>query len=128
MDPKEQRKHPRAVVSIPGKFNVLIPENTFQPKEFECHVEDMSERGAMLTVLLDPETYSSMLQKTRYCRLTFDHPELPTRVTGRAVWLQPHGRDKERVYKIGLFFEDCPTDIVVALRGFVNKAKEESKS
>lgn len=74
----------------------------------------------MINVCLAPETYSMMLQKTRYCRLVFagiDH--LPEKVAGRAVWLQPQGNDSERSYRIGLFFEDCPVEIVSALKSFV---------
>lgn len=116
----EQRQHKRMAVSVPARFSILIPENTFRPIEYDCEVLDISERGAMVNVCLAPETYSMMLQKTRYCRLTFsgiDH--LPDKVAGRAVWLQPQGNDADRSYRIGLFFEDCPLEIVSALKNFV---------
>ncbi len=118
--PAEKRQHNRVSVSLPARFSILIPENTFRPVEYDCEVMDLSERGAMINVSLAPETYSMMLQKTRFCRLEFsgiDH--LPDKVSGRAVWLQPQGNDSQRSYRIGLFFEDCPAEIVSALKTFV---------
>lgn len=118
--PQENRKYDRAAVSLPARLSVLIPEQTFRPIEQDCEILDLSERGAMLNVRLSPESYSLMLQKTRYCRLEFAGAvDLPSKVTGRAVWLQPQGNDESRVYRIGLFFEDCPAEIVSMLRSYV---------
>jgi len=116
----EKRRYLRASVCLPARFSVLIPELTFRPVEQDCEVLDISERGAMVNMRLSQETYSLMLQKTRYCRLELDNVTgLPQRITGRAVWLQPQGNDENRNYKIGLFFEDCPPEIVSALRAYV---------
>jgi hypothetical protein len=80
----------------------------------------------MLNVRLSAENYSLMLQKTRYCRLEFyDVENLPERVTGRAVWLQPQGKDEDRTFRIGLFFEDCPSEIVSGLRKYVDSQKKD---
>ncbi len=119
--PADKRKSVRVEISLPARFSILIPENTFRPLEYDCEVMDLSERGAMINVSLAPETYSLMLQKTRHCRLAFsgiDH--LPDKVAGRAVWLQPQGNDEQRCYRIGLFFEDCPAEIVNSLKAFVS--------
>jgi len=124
MSQSDNRRFERVHVSLPAKFSVLIPEHTFRPVEYECEVLDLSERGAMVNVRLASENYSAMLQKTRYCRLDFlDAIDLPERVTGRAVWLQPQGKDDDRTFRIGLFFEDCPAEIVEALRKYVDKLK-----
>ncbi len=124
MSESDKRKYERVIVSIPAKFSVLIPEHTFRPVDYDCEVLDISERGAMINVRLSPDNYGAMLQKTRYCRLEFyDEANLPDKVTGRAVWLQPQGKEDERIYRIGLFFEDCPAEIVSGLRRFVDKIK-----
>jgi hypothetical protein len=114
--------HKRIVVSIPARFSILIPENTFSPVELDCEVLDMSERGAMINVCLSSETYSMMLGKTRFCRLRFSEKDhLPKKVGGRAVWLQPQGNDSRRSYRIGLFFEHCPAETVSLLTAYVNR-------
>ena len=125
----ENRKFERVNVSLPAKLSILVPEHTFSPLEYDCEVMDLSERGAMIMVQLLPESYSQMLQKTRYCRLRFSGiPGLPDRVTGRAVWLQPQGKDEHRTYRVGLFFEDCPLEIVTALKNYVNDIKSSGAS
>lgn len=124
-NPAEKRKYERVSVALPAKFSVLIPEQTFQPVNYDCEVIDLSERGAMVNVQLTPENYSMMLQKTRYCKIDFGGiDDLPNRVTGRAVWLQPQGNNENRIYRIGLFFEDCPPEIVSALKTFVESLKK----
>lgn len=120
----ENRRFTRKSVAIPAKLSVLIPEETFQPMDFECEIMDISERGAMLRVQLHADIYSLMMKKTRYCRVDFTPtPGLPDKVTGKAVWLQPQGNsDTGRSYRIGLFFEDCPQEIVTMLRNYVDSA------
>lgn len=118
---EEKRRFNRVSVSIPARFSVLIPEHTFRPVDYECEVLDLSIRGAMVNVHLTHDNYRLMLQKTRYCRLEFIGADaLPDRITGRAVWLQPQGKEDNRVYRIGLFFEDCPEQIVSGLQNFID--------
>lgn len=123
-DPKDNRQSERVMVALPATISILIPEQTFRPITQNCEVVDISERGAMINVQISPESYTQMLRKTRYCRLEFpDHDELPKKVTGRAVWLQPQGPEENRFYRVGLFFEDCPPEIVSALRTFIRSIK-----
>ena len=123
----ENRRYTRVSVSIPAKLSVLIPEETFQPVTYDCKVLDISERGAMMQVQIEPETYSLMMRKTRYCRMDFSEIEgLPDKVTGKAVWLQPQGNNENgRFYRIGLFFEDCPAENVSKLRKYVDSIKSQ---
>lgn len=124
-DNAEKRQYERVAVSIPAKFSVLIPEHTFRPVDYDCEVLDLSIRGAMVNLRLSADNYSLMLQKTRYCRLEFSGIDnLPDKVTGRAVWLQPQGKEEDRIHRIGLFFEDCPDEIVSALKTFVDSLKK----
>lgn len=121
----EQRKTERVTVTIQAQMSILIPENTFNPLNHPCQLVDLSERGAMVIVKLAQETYSAMLKKTRYCQIQF--PEdlgLPKKVTGRAVWLQPHVVGQDRTFRIGLFFEDCPAEIVSKVRSYVANMKK----
>lgn len=120
MEAKQQRQFERIKVSVEATFGILIPEATFQPAQFKATVSDLSERGAMVLVKLDPDTYRQMLHKSRYCRITFAEKGLPVKLIGRAVWIQPQGKVDEIFYKIGLFFEDCPIHVVEQLRRYVS--------
>jgi hypothetical protein len=121
MQPKQDRRFDRVQVSLEASFGILVPEATFQPALFKAIVSDLSERGAMVRVELDQDTYRHMLQRTRFCRLTFDQDGLPGKLIGKAVWIQPQDKSADgRIYKIGLFFEDCPTHVCEQLRHFVN--------
>ena len=120
----DKRKYERVATNLAATLSILIPEETFSPVTNGCEVIDISERGAMVQISLAPESYSQMLQKTRFCRLEFqDTHNLPKRLTGRAVWLQPQGSLQNRSYKVGLFFEDCPPEIVSQLQNYVNHIK-----
>lgn len=125
MEHSERRRGERITVSLEAKLNIIIPENTFQPIEVSALVVDLSERGALLVVRLDPETYSALLQKTRYCRISLLEPndELPEKITGRAVWIQPQGSIELRNYRLGLFFEDCPETVSEKLKAYIDKRK-----
>jgi hypothetical protein len=121
------RKSERISVAIEGQFSILIPEATFQPIHFPCVIRDLSERGAMVEVNLNNETYRMLLQKTRFCRLVLPAGHgLPDRVVGRSVWIQPEGKGDDLKYKIGLFFEDCPAAIVEQLRGYLQYVRDNA--
>ena len=132
MEPNPQfspRKYERYTVTVEAQFNILIPEDTFQPLNFPCTIRDLSERGAMVEVQLNPDIYRMLLQKTRFCRLNFPAGlGMPDRVVGRSVWIQPEGKGEVRNFKIGLFFEDCPTAIMEQLRAFLERARSEPQS
>lgn len=115
-----KRKYPRVAVELETEMSVLIPESTFQPIVHSAIVTDLSERGAMVKLRLDDEVYRTLLQKTRYCRLAFrGTKEIPEKLIGKAVWIQPEQHGQETTYKIGLFFEDIPQALAEHLRAFV---------
>lgn len=121
MDPKLQRRHERIQVSIQAQFGVLVPEATFQPALFMAEVCDLSERGAMVNVCLDHQTYVALLQRTRYCRLALPAGEgLPDRIIGKAVWIQPVGRGDEKTYRIGLFFDEIDDRTAEQIKAYVD--------
>jgi hypothetical protein len=121
MSQPPKRRYPRVAVDLPTELSVLIPEETFQPVIHKATVTDLSERGAMVQVELKEDIYRTLLQKTRYCRLTFlNVPSLPDKIIGKAVWIQPEGSISHTKYKIGLFFEELPEKIAEQLRTYVD--------
>ena len=112
-----------------AQFDILIPEHTFSTQMFPTRVCNISERGAMAIIDLDPEIGALLLHKTRYCRVCFSESELPPKVQGRAVWIEPQKGappGKER-YRIGIFFENVTDDDQVKLQKFVAAALVRSK-
>lgn len=122
MEPGKKRQYPRVAVDLRARVSVLVPEQTFQPTVHDARVLDMSERGALVVMALTGDVYRSLLQQIRYCRLQFtEADELPHRMIGKAVWIQPESRGGAMQYKLGLFFEDIPDDELVRLRAFIDK-------
>jgi len=112
-----------------AQFDILIPEHTFSTQMFPSRVCNISERGAMAIIDLDPEIGALLLHKTRYCRICFSESELPPKVQGRAVWIEPQKGappGKER-YRIGIFFENVTDIDQVKLQTFVAAALIRSK-
>ena len=108
------------VVDLSVRVSVLIPEQTFQPTMHDARVLDISERGALVALSLQADTYRAMLQQPRYCRIQFiDRTDLPDKVMGKAVWIQPETFHGTTTYKIGLFFENIADDDLAKLRTFV---------
>jgi hypothetical protein len=125
-----KRKYSRVKVSIPVGFAVLIPEDTFSPRQGNGVVSDLSERGAMVVTQLGDMPEGVFLQKVRYCSIEFNTIlELPARIIGRAVWIQPVKEAGMSTYfRIGVFFEDCPLEITEKLHHYVAKILEERES
>lgn len=94
------------------------------PAPYECTVCDLSERGAMVLTTLPDHVVPKLLREIRYCRLRLrDHPGLPDRIMGRAVWIQPESSGSTVTVKLGVFFEDCTEDVLVQLRTYLINAE-----
>jgi hypothetical protein len=120
------RRYPRVPVELAATLCILIPEETFQPIVEEVRVCDMSERGAMVEFGTKESTVKALMRATRYCRLSFhDHPDLPRKISGKAVWVQPIGSSEAVRCRLGLFFEDGPPDVVENLRSYTEKRLRE---
>ena len=113
-------------VDLTGTLCILIPEETFQPIVHDVRIRDLSERGAMVEFSTRETTVKALLRATRYCRLSFSNQgELPEKVIGKAVWVQPIGSGETVDCRLGLFFEDTPAEIVSKLRHYVEKRLKE---
>ena len=122
MTEASKRSHSRISVELDVRFSVIIPELTFQPRPSEARILDISEKGALIVVPFNAETRHLLMQETRYCRLQISNaPELPDRLIGAAVWIQPEGHGDQKSIKIGLYFENLAEDAVEKLRAFVEK-------
>ncbi|MGB9692264.1 MAG: PilZ domain-containing protein [Candidatus Sumerlaeaceae bacterium] len=120
------RRYPRVPVQLTGTLCILIPEETFQPIVHDVRVCDLSERGAMVEFTAHESTIKALLRSTRYCRLSFHgSPELPEKIIGKAVWVQPIGSGEHVLCRIGLFFEQSPDEAVSQLRAYIEKRLRE---
>lgn len=126
MPDQTNRRYPRVPVNLKGTLCILIPEETFQPIVHDVQVCDLSERGAMVEFTSHEATVKALLRATRYCRLSFHAvPDLPERVIGKAVWVQPIGAGETVKCRLGLFFEQAPDETIAKLRAFVEKRLKE---
>ncbi len=120
------RRYPRVPVDLEATLCILIPEETFQPVVQKARVCDLSERGAMVECTTQESTVKALVRATRYCRLSFVNcPDLPAKVIGKAVWVQPIGSGPEIKCRLGMFFEQAPPEIVEQLRSYVEKRLRE---
>ena len=127
MSKPDNRQHPRVALSMPVMFSILVPEDTFRPVLNDATLLDLSEKGAMVQVELDEETYRSLLRKTRYCRIELSgHAELPEKLVGKAVWIQADRASGRNKYRIGMFFEDMPDPALGHLRAFLVRRLADS--
>src|SRR5262245_41936404 len=121
MNHSEKRSAERVPIDLPIQLEILIPENTFSTRSYDARLGNLSERGAMIQVELEPEVGTAMLHKTRYSRICFNEPELPSKILGRAVWIQPEKTNTpdRRKLRIGIFFENCPAEDIEKLRKYI---------
>lgn len=120
------RRYPRVPVELEATVCILIPEETFQPTVQNARVCDLSERGAMIELVTQEATVKALLRATRYCRLSFVNcPDLPPKVIGKAVWVQPVGSGPNIKCRLGLFFEQISPEVLDQLRSYVEKRLRE---
>lgn len=107
----ERRAHTRFELRIDMSAQILIPEETFQPRMYVGASIDVSRSG--LKVRLEDmhiEDYKKLLSRTRYIRLTFISPltRNEVKVTGRVMWIDYHKRDSSTPRGpciVGVFFD-----------------------
>lgn len=126
MPDKTNRRYPRVPVNLVGTLCILIPEETFQPIVHDVRIHDLSERGAMVEFTTPESTVKALLRATRYCRLSFhDCDDLPEKIIGKAVWVQPIGAGETVRCKLGLFFEEAAPEVIAKVRCYVEKRLKE---
>lgn len=96
-------------------LRVILPEETFQPRELSARVSNVSPRGMRLTVEdLDFDLYRRMMTGRRFARIEMADPEETERikVSGTIVWLEFHGTGESKIpgiCDVGLEFDKSTT-------------------
>lgn len=118
------RRFPRVAVQMKAQFSVLVPEETFNPINHDATVCDISERGMMIRVEFTEDLRRQLLHKMRYCRVRLkDVPDLPDKLTGQAVWIDPAPKGEAGMLRVGLYFSDVDEQVIERLRAFVASAQ-----
>lgn len=123
MGPLDRRRHQRVDVNLPISMEVLISEENTRVEADNAAITDLNERGAMVEAFLTDHVYRGLLKKPRYCFIGFKgNPELPDKVVGKAVWIQPLTMSEKSLYRVGIFFENCPEQTVRKFLGFLERS------
>lgn len=106
-----QRAFERYQIEVPVKAQILIPEETFQPREYGGNTVDVSKAGMRIR-LGDVELafYTKLLVRPRYIRVRLDNPvgDFEIKVTGQVVSIDYHKKnatDKTGDCFFGIFFD-----------------------
>ena len=105
---------------LPVSFGVVVPEDTFAPQVCDALVCDISAGGLMVAVRLSENVYRNLLHATRYVRVAFkEEPNLPRRLIGRAVYIQPISQGEATEYRIGVSFDEISAEDRARLQAYV---------
>lgn len=106
-----ERAFERYQVEVPLRAQILIPEETFQPKDYIGNTLDVSRAGMRIR-LADFELlfYTKLLMRPRYIRVKLDNPvgDFEIKITGRIVSIDYHKKntaDKSGDCNLGVFFD-----------------------
>jgi hypothetical protein len=102
------RSFRRVKADIPCTVQILAPEETFSPYQFEGSILDISQAGIGLAVPEMPlSVYTLLLRGKQYTRITADLPgsDGDTRIFGRVVWLDYRDGEDRPLCRLGIAVE-----------------------
>jgi c-di-GMP-binding flagellar brake protein YcgR len=103
---KENRKNKRYAINLPVKLFVLLPEETFQPKEQEGRAQNISLNGMKILVPhVEEALYKNLLKTVRFAKVFFTLPgsTQPMELHGRIVWIDYSSEEKSM--ELGVFLD-----------------------
>ncbi len=92
-----RRAHERFAMELDVSLQILIPEETFQPRSMKAKTQDISVRGMKLLVPgLSRELYAQLISAKRYARVGLTDPKGgdQLKVSGLIVWYDYHRPEK----------------------------------
>ena len=114
---EERRRWSRVKVWLPCEVQLILPEETFQPRSSYGYIIDLSVRGARVRVaMICEEIFRKLLRPDRYAKLLFSAPESEAKikVIGNICWLD--FKSKLQELDMGTFFENVEPESQIALQ------------
>ncbi|MBI1292156.1 hypothetical protein GC173_13090 [bacterium] len=83
------RRFPRYTCNLPAILDIMVPEQTFSPKNVPAACLDLSRTGCRLTCRkIDSDYYRMLMQELRYVKLEIDLLDgRLLRLRGKLVWV-----------------------------------------
>lgn len=125
----ERRKYKRLTVNIPSEVSLVIPEETFQPRDFQGTILDISYGGVKVKVKgLEKELFVKLLRPQRYMKLRFILPDNRTEVKliGRIVYLNYFENEKKLIS--GVAFEEMNEEMHTRINNLISYLEGEATS
>ncbi|MCD6385990.1 PilZ domain-containing protein [Candidatus Sumerlaeota bacterium] len=125
---KERRKHKRISVNIPSEVSLVLPEDTFQPRDFQGTILDISYGGVKVVVKgLEKELFKKLLRPQRYMKLRFFLPgeRGEVKLIGRIVYLNYFEHEKKLVS--GIAFEEMNEEMQARIRNLISYLEREEQ-
>ncbi len=119
---KERRKWPRVNVELPCEVQLLMPDETFQPRRAHGCIINLSMRGARVRISsLLKDVFQKLLRPNRYVKLIFSTPESERKlkVIGKIVSME--FKEKEQLLDLMAYFEKVEPGTQTVLQKIVEQ-------
>ena len=119
---KERRKWPRVNVELPCEVQLLMPDETFQPRRAHGCIMNLSMRGARVRISsLLKDVFQKLLRPNRYVKLIFSTPESERKlkVIGKIVSME--FKEKEQLLDLRAYFENVEPKVQTVLERIVEQ-------
>ncbi len=114
----DRRAAPSLKTNIPCTVQILEPEKTFSPREYEGSMLDISKVGIGAAISDMPQdVYSSLLRAKRFARIFVDLPGAKgqLRIFCKIVWLDYRSGDGGSLCCLGFSIEENPPEVLAQL-------------
>jgi c-di-GMP-binding flagellar brake protein YcgR len=129
MEFKENRKNRRYAISLPVKIFVLLPEETFQPKEQQGRAQNISLNGMKILVPhVEEVLYKNLLKTVRFAKVLFTLPGSSRQMElhGRIVWIDYSSEEKSM--ELGVFLDRMIPEQQRTIQTILDRLETEKSS
>jgi len=125
---RERRKHKRIPINLEISLQIVHPEDSLGTRSFHGRVSNINERDLRVTVFdLSSAQYQKLIRDRdlRYARMscTFPTSETESRLYGRILYFDYHGKSENKVCEFALQFWELDDEEKTKLKAFVEYLK-----
>jgi c-di-GMP-binding flagellar brake protein YcgR len=120
MSSEEKRKHKRIEARIDVQIELVLPEETFQPKRKGGRTLNICEQGMKIMMCdVSEHFYKKLLSPMRYAKINFSLPVSNKHkvLHGKIVWLDYNSQTHDCTF--GVYFETITPEDQQEMRDFI---------
>ncbi|MBI1785024.1 hypothetical protein HYR69_07755 [Candidatus Sumerlaeota bacterium] len=120
---EDRRQLSRTRVNLQTQVQILFPEATFTPVVLNGLILDLSLEGTRINAFnLSTSDYSKIIRGPRLCRMicTFPADQTPTRLFGKILNFEIHGKVAEGCCLLGINFGENEEKDIARLKEFLS--------